>query len=466
MVKLEEMKNLVYVLAALFVMAGCSNEEVVVDNHATKGCLYVAMEEGGSSSRMTMDESNQLNWSSDDAICVYDSKGNSESWSLSEIKDDNKAVFEGEDLPTGCIGAVFPATLNPILSESTLTVQLPESLKANSFYAPMWTDVHSMADVHVFKHLCAMFKINIKGVSQEYNKLTVDADKAIAGTFTLKVTDETPVLAPASDNQNKIVTVSLQSVENVVCVPLPIQSYGAIKIYLTDVSEKKILLKEWSDVQVKRAYLYYTNILVSGAITAKEANKALESITKENPKTEVNFLEEFDAAQGSVELKTLYEQETESVLNFKVTPNTTQESPLRLKEDGITKEETNKAVLTFPTEVLKLIYLDAHTPNTTLTIKGGHFGNLTAKTASQTLVLDGNVKAEEIIVLGGNVIVKKGCLVKKIINRSEGNITVTVEEGAEVKDFEGVFIIEKTTNSGENSDVTNGTWDPDNTTWD
>ena len=81
-------------------------------------------------------------------------------------------------------------------------------------------------------------------------------------------------------------------------------------------------------------------------------------------------------------------------------------------------------------------------------------------------VLDGNVKAEEIIVLGGNVIVKKGCLVKKIINRSEGNITVTVEEGAEVKDFEGVFIIEKTTNSGENSDVTNGTWDPDNTTWD
>lgn len=470
MVKLEEMKKFGYILAVLLVMAGCSNEEVVMDNSVAKGCLYASMEQGGGSSRMTMDGAYQLNWSNDDVISVFDSEGSSKSWSLTKTQG-SKATFEGEALSAECVGAFLPATLGATLSENTLTVQLSELLEANVFYAPMWTNIQSLADVNEFKHLCAMLKINIKGVPQDYNQLIVEADKAIAGTFTANIPSDEPVLIPGSDTK-KTVTASLQAGENVVCVPLPVQSYGTIKVYLTNGSES-ILLKDWSNKTVGRAHLYLTNIQhVSVATTAKEVNKVLATITKENPKTEVDFYEAFDAAQGSIELKTLYEQESESVLNFKVTPNTTSESPLYLKEDGVTKEETNKVVLTFPTEdsqltkKSQLIYLDANTPNTTLTIKGGHFGELTARTASQTLVLDGNVIADEIIVLGGNVIVKKGCLVEKIINRSEGNITVTVEEGAEVKDFEGVFIIEKTTNSGENSDVTNGTWDPDNTTWD
>ena len=106
-------------------------------------------------------------------------------------------------------------------------------------------------------------------------------------------------------------------------------------------------------------------------------------------------------------------------LNFAHAPVTSLQNPLKIEETSASKgAELN---INIPTSDTADSYLVLDVPNITVNVEGGNYKKIVAHTAVNTLILGAGVKVEELVIKGGNVMLKGATVLNKILREANSD---------------------------------------------
>jgi len=147
---------------------------------------------------------NDVHWTSDDVIAVFDNSGKKNTFSIAECNG-SAAEFNGY-VTTGTtnIFAVYPHELAESADGSTLVVNIPsdQTAKSGSFAEEHNISVakadktpgEETVDNVSFKNACAYLKFTVPAYISDVKSVTLSADCAIAGKMTIDFSGETPAM--------------------------------------------------------------------------------------------------------------------------------------------------------------------------------------------------------------------------------------------------------------------------------
>jgi len=147
---------------------------------------------------------NDVHWTSDDVIAVFDNSGKKNTFSIAECNG-SAAEFNGY-VTTGTtnIFAVYPHELAESADDSTLVVNIPsdQTAKSGSFAEEHNISVakadktpgEETVDNVSFKNACAYLKFTVPAYISDVKSVTLSADCAIAGKMTIDFSGETPAM--------------------------------------------------------------------------------------------------------------------------------------------------------------------------------------------------------------------------------------------------------------------------------
>ncbi len=383
---------------ALLCLVGCTNEEIM-NTPKVKGSVQASFE--GSKSRLAVGEGNALTWSEADAFKMFNEDGLNSEWTLEGIGGEETGTFVGEKLEGTLKGAAFPASANPSLTDNLLTMTLPAELsyKAGICNLPMWASFNSLDAAISFRHLGALLKIDFTEIPVGYNSLIVTADKPLAGTFAADLSQTEPVLT-AADGAVNSVTVTFEASENkenkMFYIPLPAGEYGSINVSVSN-GENTLSIADWSKRTIVRKKVYLASLTYK--TTAAKTTTEIDEALGESKTVTLNVTEKVEDVTDPI---TLPANAMKVGLNFAEVPTTSDTNPLKIEESG----ETKNAVLNIniPASQTPDSYLTLDVPNTTVNVESGNYMKIIARTATNTLILGADVTVEELVVLGGNVV--------------------------------------------------------------
>lgn len=458
-------------LATLATISGCSNDDF--DNVSSQGqtVITAGFEQPGAKTRTAVNSSNQVVWLEGDAFKLfYTQAGGSDGSSVFTTSDDTKqtsASFTGTALPAGATAtyAVYPAANVSSLSSSTVTMTLPATFAASeASNGPMVANAGDGYTNLSFKHLCGLLKLTVTNLPVEAKKFVVAADQAIAGTATADLSQNNPALTLTTSGASSSVTVTSIDVDangtqQTFYIPIPVGTYTNLTAKITDASGGAIAKykdKVWSSVTVARAQMLYATFGFDIEVNASTENissqiqaKAPTTAPTEESTTTVLVSGSIDATNPShqnAEIKVPVVQNSNISLILDAVPSTTTDKPLKITATDATGAETpaetstNVTTVAIPDIADKTFApsLEVTTPNSTTELAatnettGATFNVVTALTAKNTLVINKGVTVKEIIVKGGNILIKSGAKVEKITKSWSGSdkCIVYVETGA------------------------------------
>lgn len=474
-----KIRSLIGLSTAAFLMTGCS-DKLDFNSTVTKGVLEATVETNRPDTRVGFDQSAKFYWSKGDKLGVTTTQS-TEAFTALDIKSgvgEGSGSFEGTVI--GEIGqyAVYPYNSSHKISNSTLTYNFPASYtytkvdqdffttnkgEGNSFNPPMWGKIEN-GNVNL-KHLGGVFCIKIEKMPVASGTLALSTDKAINGDFTASLTDNDPKLTAAEDaattantdatntDGTKKVTIEFsgatQDQPGVFYVPVPTGSYGNIRITLTSGDDTKIDVPAGNYV-VERKDLRKL-VLSNASINAGEAGEAAsasdvqnafgsnDAVTVTGQISDANTVT-IPAASTDATAKTLFLTDVNS--GAKLTVEDGAGNSTSVKDFTLSIPNNNAG-----TDPLKVTI---NMPETTVTLAGNAgtavYGEVTATTADNTLVVSGGVTVNKIIVKKGNIRVEKGAEVKAIVKdkSNSGSVIVYKEEGAIIPDnlAEGITVID------------------------
>lgn len=477
-----KIRSLIGLSTAAFLMTGCS-DKLDFNFTVTKGVLEATVETNRPDTRVGFDQSAKFYWSKGDKLGVTTTQS-TEAFTALDIKSgvgQGSGSFEGTVI--GEIGqyAVYPHNSSHKISNSTLTYNFPASYtytkvdqdfftdnkgEGNSFNPPMWGKIEN-GNVKL-KHLGGVFCIKIEKMPVASGTLTFSTDKAINGDFTADLANnnsDEPKLAAESneattantDDTNtdgtKKVTIEFsgatQGTPGVFYVPVPTGSYGDIRITLKSGDDTKIDVSAGNYVverkDLRKLVLSNASINAGEAGEAENASGVKEAFGSNDAVTVTGQISgentvTIPAASTDATAKTLFLTDVNSGASLTV-------------EDGAGDRTSVKDfTLSIPnnnaeTDPLKVTI---NMPETTVTLAGNAgtavYGEVTATTADNTLVVSGGVTVNKIIVIKGNIRVEKGAEVKEIVKdeSNSGSVIVYIEEGAIIPGnlAEGITVID------------------------
>ena len=172
---------------ALSVLSGCSDVEEQDNNSIPNGTIQASFEQGSKNSRLAMNDSHELLWTTDDAFKMFDVKGNGYVWTL-DGEGGVTGTFVGI-IPNNTIkGAIYPNVETTMLNGEQLTMTLPATLtydENGKLNLPMWASFSSIEEPVAFKHLGALLKVNFSDIPEGYSSLIVSADRPVADRLRL-----------------------------------------------------------------------------------------------------------------------------------------------------------------------------------------------------------------------------------------------------------------------------------------
>lgn len=474
-----KIRSLIGLSTAAFLMTGCS-DKLDFNSTVTKGVLEATVETNRPDTRVGFDQSAKFYWSKGDKLGVTTTQS-TEAFTALDIKSGVGEVsgsFEGTVI--GEIGqyAVYPHNSSHKISNSTLTYNFPASYtytkvdqdfftdnkgEGNSFNPPMWGKIEN-GNVNL-KHLGGVFCIKIEKMPVASGTLALSTDKAINGDFTASLTDNDPKLTAAEDaattantddtntDGTKKVTIEFsgatQDQPGVFYVPVPTGSYENIRITLTSEGNAKIdvpagnyvverkdlrkLVLSNASINAGEAGEVKSASNVQNAFSSNDAVTVTEQISDENTVT-------IPAASTDATAKTLFLTDVNS--GAKLTVEDGSGNSTAVKDFTLSIPNNNAE-----TDPLKVTI---NMPETTVTLAGNAgtavYGEVTATTADNTLVVSGGVTVNKIIVKKGNIRVEKGAEVKAIVKdeSNSGSVIVYKEEGAIIPNnlAEGITVID------------------------
>lgn len=485
-------------LAAL----GCSQEEWT-NASAPKGntTIVASFDRPGADTRTSVVEDSKVVWNSGDAFGLFYINDGGGSYSvtpfscgtLDESGDNTSASFGGplDDKVTTSY-AVYPYQKDRMtLEETTVTMELPASIdydKKNQQRSngPMYADATDIMNPIQFHHLAGLLKLTISSAIQaEANKFVITADKAIAGTCTANLSADSPVLAVKGEG-SKTIVVNLNfdtptSIPTTFYIPVLAGTYGTLSAQLFDKNNKALFgAKEWKDIEVKRAGIRsasfgFVEINAGTSSTNTAIAEAIADVIPESPAeettTEVKIEGSINATEnGNITKIALPVHAKSNVsLSLGTVPTTSADKPLTLSDatdTGVT--DPIDAINTVTVSIPKVEGVDAPSltiemPRTTVVLdangeNGTTYGQVTATTATNTLVIKEGVTVKKLIVKGGNVEIHG--IVEELVRDENNNKLVAVSSfgAADIKTVTdpGNFTFTSTWDGISKKEPTNG----------
>lgn len=408
------------VATALLTLSGCTNEEVM-EAPVAKGKIQATLE--NSASRLAIGKGNALTWSADDAFVMFNEAGESATWTLEGTGGTEEGTFGTTDELGGTLmGAAFPASNNPILQDNELTMTLPTTLeyKEGICNLPMWASVSSLDASVSFKHLGALLKIDFTDIPAGYSKLIVNADKPLAGTFTADLSQAEPVLTSTDDAASDITvnfTASNIKQNKLFYLPIPIETYEFINVSISN-GTNILPIANWTNRTIvrKKVYLASLTYKTTDATTTSGINEALG----ESKNVTLDITNEVKDVTVPIALPA---SAVKVNLNFSQVPETGENAQLKIEESATTDGATLS--ISIPEATSKATWLQLDVPTTTVNVESGTYKRITAHTAANTLVLGEGVEVEELIILGGNVMLDGGIVTGSIVHHADNADAVT-----------------------------------------
>ncbi len=367
----------------------------------------------------------------------------------------------------------FPASYN---YESVGTEAFPGTKDCNSFNPAMWAQVGDNNSV-AFKHLGGIFLVRVESMPCTEGKLVFSATEKMAGksVVNLSETGTTPECknGTALTDGSSEVTITFSNAQKdkygVFYIPVPTGVYTniGIKIYDNSNSETAVYEVSAGSFNITRKLLQplpLTGQIISGTESATASTAAeVQSKLAENENVNSVAVAAVEAAEGAtaanptvaaITIPAVSSSTTESdvaentqkaVTVEKISENvkiTLTDAKTTTETETTEKKSVESVVLSIPnipiidgkTESLPAV--DVAMPNTTVTLAGNagtaNYGEVTAATADNTLVVSGGVTIQELVVKKGNVRIDKGATVKSIVldNNYSGKCEIYYEEGA------------------------------------
>lgn len=433
-----------FIVSVLLVLTGCTEEDMVKQS-LPMGKIQASFEDGAAS-RLAVGEGNALTWSTGDAFKMFDNTGASSDWTLEGDGGTSSGVFGGAELEGVLVGAAFPASASSLnMQTAQLVMELPAELdyQAGICNLPMWARFNSLEGEISFKHLGAMLKIDFKDIPEGYSKMIVTADKAIAGTFAAALsTQSDPVLSLQADGSNTV-TISFTAIsgddnDRLFYLPLPVGTYGSINVSISDENDNVISIADWKNRAIERKKVYLASlsyrILEGEDLTPETVTETLDEIVAVTPNATIEIADEIKAEDGAI---TIPAEAKKVALNFAETPKTSETAPLVIEEAAAT--QGTELTISLPASSTDS-YLTIDAPTTTANVEGGKYKKIVAHTAANTLVLGEGTTVENLVVLGGNVVLRGGQVTASITRDASNSDEVTYVYVSDASELNGVTI--------------------------
>lgn len=222
--------------AILSAFCSCADEDIISSSSPTGNTVIVAQIEGGNQTRTYVGDANQVFWTEEDSLSVFDGTTTTSSpFALLSVNSDGSAHFTG-DIQSGGTPtmAFYPYNASVVLKGNKLSVKLPTeydyTLNSNG---PM-IGFPDEDGKFTFIQLWGMLRFSINDIPSGARKIVAEShywDTSLTGWFHINdVTADSLVLTETrySGNSHEIIynfpdTVSGGSHE--FCIPLPPANY-------------------------------------------------------------------------------------------------------------------------------------------------------------------------------------------------------------------------------------------------
>ena len=207
------MKTNRFIIAALFVSAAVSCQKEGFGGSENTRETEIATIVAGEMTRTSL-SGNEVHWTSDDVIAVYDNFGYKNEFNVLEASA-SYAAFSGE-VTTGTtqIYAVYPYQLAGAVSGSTVNVTIPvdQTSKVGSFAeehnisVAKGTKTPGVEEIEniTFKNVVSYLKFTIPSYIEDAKSVTFSTSRAIAGSATVDASAEVPVATAAENASNSV----------------------------------------------------------------------------------------------------------------------------------------------------------------------------------------------------------------------------------------------------------------------
>lgn len=458
-------------IVAAFALSYCSNEEWEDASSAKNKVTIVAGVGSPSSGTRTAiaDDDRTVLWCPGDKFYLYYQDSESKlaesqkyEFTTSITEKMATAPFTGYGVPAGYTAKyAFYPTAQYDDANDVFTMNLPSQLTASEasngpMYAPIADGEYYSLN---FKQLAGLLKLTVTNLSADAKKFVLTADKPIAGTAVVDLTQADPILkAPEGDDKSNSVTLDINVATNgakqTFFIPIPVGTYN-LKAEMADDSGAPLAnykATTWTGINVTRKSMLYTEFgftVTVGAGTDISAAIAAGVPATSDPESETNTsvlitgTVKTTESEGVDNSKILIpvQQNTNVSLNFNEAPVTTgsgeggASKPLVIEEKGLSESATvaeeskNEVNVAIPQvgDVNQAPSITVNMPNTTVsfaaTESAATYNEVIVTTANNTFIVEQGVTIKKLIVKGGNLLIRGG-EVEELDNQGGGKITI------------------------------------------
>lgn len=467
------MKRIFYMsLAALTLgISSCTNEELS-DSSKVIGNDRIVVDLPGATTRTHMDETNRnkVLWTTGDEISIFSVSGNqctNNKYTLSSGEGTQSGEFtggfsEGSTKKAAFYpyvdGTTFDGSKISFNMSNNLTLDANKPTENNK--APMACIISDDAQDKIsFKNAGALLDITVKNIPTEYKKIVLTSKgenaPSISGAMEIEFSDGNPTLkvaetaTTAATNEDKTVAISFtltDSKDLQFFFPIPAGNYPELSLTLykdNDSTGTKLRsFKGDSDNELtvnKGERLYATVIFdkVTGDIAAS-VNSTSDVKEAFNNADAVSVTGEITGSNNTVTVPTATSGSTGETTKSLSLEKVASGASLTVSDDnssGSTGNSVDNFTLSIPnneTTDFQPLDVTITMPNTTVTLTGNAgtatYGNVTAETAKNTLIIGENVTIKKLTVKKGNVRLKPGAVIKELVHDNGSTVVYLYHE--------------------------------------
>lgn len=438
-------------------MAGCSNEEEW--GVAQKGIDEINASMGTEGSRTAMN-GNSVVWSEKDAISVFTQSGSdiyNNKYDLKKGAGSGNATFSGQmegESPVKVV-ALYPYVVDATYSNDKVALTMKSSYEYaenSNNSAPMacWIKPESSSTL-AFKNAGALMSVTVNNIPAGYNKATLTSKAATNNDASSTVpaltgkaeitfsTDGNPTLTMTNDEGNgNVITITFTANGSVTnktfYFPIPIAEYPALEVAISkDGGDEKVL--KTKSLKAERSNRYTSSITLdemNGSVP-KEVNSVTEVAAALNSNNSVSVTD-VPSTENSPTI-TLPDREADNMsISFEEISTT---SAIKVTGASGATNVVKEVLISVPQPASEEQYpkFEIELPKSTVTLAANGetatYGEVTATTAKNTLIVGKGVIVKKLIVKGGNVRVNKGAAVSEIERGSDYSEPVIIYQEEE-----------------------------------
>lgn len=467
-------------MVALSLMAiGCTNDDLENNAASYSNSVLTATMEQENGTRSLVDDNGSFTWATGDQLAVYTTKNKFVQYTLQSGDGTGSGTFSGA-LDSGespSLYAVYPYSEGHKITDQTLTLNLPaeygdfDTEYAPNTHAAMVAEVGNDDGNLQFKHVGGVIRFQVDNVPVDAAQFvfTEEGTGSITGDFELSDKGSEKVISRENFGDAKTVTIKfkqLTDAQNMTFyVPLPVGGYQNFKIAIKKQNGSEIVTKSYSydaAKQLNRKTLALIPKLIINSVGADieeekivtsdvEASTTLNEETGDNPFVNLiatNAVTNFSLPESFTSGTTT---NSELNINYSAVPSSITITESGYFEGASVNESKGRVNISIPASQ-QAPNVTIQTPTLTAGLyatDGGitTYGEVTATTASNTLIVGDGVTINKLTIKGGNVRVKGNAKITELVN-STNDVVYVIKEGTEASvpnDISNVEVVDAAT---------------------